>query len=113
MIEACSHVGVAVSSRTRVEDLSLGQRQRVEIARAIITDARFLILDEPTSVLTPLERESFFRLLRALVDGGVGVVLVTHHIDEALEHSDRVTVLRAGRVWESQVRRRTRWIVGR
>lgn len=63
-----------------------------------MSDARFLILDEPTSVLSPQEKDTFFTLLKSLASEGLGIVVVTHHIGDALGHTERVTVLRAGKV---------------
>ena len=82
----------------RVSNLSLGQRQRVEIVHALARGSRMLLLDEPTSILTPAEANDLFAALRALTATGVGVVIVTHKLDEALAISDRITVLRRGRV---------------
>ena len=80
-----------------VEDLGVGDRQRVEILKALLRDPPVLVLDEPTAVLTPAEVESLFGLLRELADEGRAVVLVAHKIDEVLAVADRVTVLRGGR----------------
>jgi simple sugar transport system ATP-binding protein len=89
--------GLDVSPRTEVRHLALGQRQRVEIIKVLFRGSRVLLLDEPTSVLTPGEVASLLDLLRALRGQGVAVVLITHKLGEALAVSDRVTILRAGR----------------
>ncbi len=89
--------GLDVSPRTEIRHLSLGQRQRVEIAKVLLRGTRVLLLDEPTSVLTPVEVEGLLDILRRLRGRGVAVVIITHKLDEALAVSDRVTVLRAGR----------------
>jgi simple sugar transport system ATP-binding protein len=89
--------GLDVSPRTEIRHLALGQRQRVEIIKVLFRGTRVLLLDEPTSVLTPVEVTSLLDLLRRLRDQGVAVVLITHKLGEALAVSDRVTVLRAGR----------------
>jgi general nucleoside transport system ATP-binding protein len=89
--------GLDVSPRTEVRHLALGQRQRVEIIKVLFRGTRVLLLDEPTSVLTPGEVASLLDLLRRLRDQGVAVVLITHKLGEALAVSDRVTILRAGR----------------
>ncbi len=89
--------GLDVSPQTEIRHLGLGQRQRVEIIKALLRGSRVLLLDEPTSVLTPGEVESLLDLLRRLRSQGVAVVLITHKLGEALAVSDRVTVLRAGR----------------
>ncbi|MFN8593035.1 MAG: ABC transporter ATP-binding protein [Thermomicrobiales bacterium] len=89
--------GLDVSPRTEVRNLALGQRQRVEIIKVLLRGSRVLLLDEPTSVLTPGEIASLLDLLRRLRDQDVAVVLITHKLGEALAVSDRVTILRAGR----------------
>ena len=90
--------GLAVDPKAKVWQLSVGQQQRVEILKALYRDARILIMDEPTSVLTPQEVEQLFSTLRTLVDGGLTIVFITHKLDEVMRVSDRVTVLRQGRV---------------
>jgi simple sugar transport system ATP-binding protein len=85
------------SPRTEVRYLSLGQRQRIEIIKVLFRGSRVLLLDEPTSVLTPVEVEGLFTILLRLKEEGVAVVLITHKLEEALEISDRVTILRQGR----------------
>ncbi len=82
---------------TQVRHLSIGQRQRVEIIKVLFRGTRVLLLDEPTSVLTPSEVEGLFRILRRLREQGVSVVIITHKLEEALDVSDRVTILRGGR----------------
>jgi simple sugar transport system ATP-binding protein len=98
LIQAGARLGFTLDPRARVERLTPGDRQRVEIARALMSEARFLILDEPTAVLSPQEKETFFALLKRLASDGLGIVVVTHHIGDALRHAERVTVLRAGKV---------------
>lgn len=78
--------------------LTLDERQRVEIVKALVRGSRLLLLDEPTSILSPGEIDDFFAALRHLAGQGVGIVIVTHKLDEALAISDRITVLRRGRV---------------
>jgi simple sugar transport system ATP-binding protein len=90
--------GLVVDPGARVEDLSVGAQQRVEILKALYRDARILILDEPTAVLTPQETEALFGVLRRLAAEGGGIVFITHKLHEALEVADRITVLRRGRV---------------
>lgn len=82
---------------TEVRHLSLGQRQRIEIIKVLFRGTRVLLLDEPTSVLTPVEVEGLFAILRRLREQNVAVVIITHKLDEALDLSDRITVLRQGR----------------
>ena len=83
--------------RRVVESLSVGAQQRVEIVKALVRDARVLILDEPTAVLAPAESAELLRWLRAFADAGNAVVLITHKLREALSVADDVTVLRRGR----------------
>jgi general nucleoside transport system ATP-binding protein len=89
--------GLDVSPHTEIRHLALGQRQRVEIIKVLVRGSRVLLLDEPTSVLTPGEVTSLLDLLRRLRDQGIAVVLITHKLGEALAVSDRVTILRGGR----------------
>jgi erythritol transport system ATP-binding protein len=84
--------------RTDVADLRLGQQQLVEIARALLQEARVLIMDEPTSALSATEVEVLFTVVRDLTRQGVAVVYISHHLDEALEIADDVVVLRDGAV---------------
>ncbi|GIW03870.1 MAG: ABC transporter [Thermomicrobiales bacterium] len=88
---------LTVSPHTEIRHLSLGQRQRVEIIKVLYRGSRVLLLDEPTSVLTPVEVEGLFGILRRLRESGVAVALITHKLGEALEISDRITILRQGR----------------
>jgi general nucleoside transport system ATP-binding protein len=90
--------GLAVDPDARVRDLPVGVLQRVEILKALFRGARILILDEPTGVLTPQETEALFRVLASLKARGVTVLLITHKLKEILAVTDRVTVMRAGRV---------------
>ena len=89
--------GLDVSPHTEIRHLALGQRQRVEIIKVLFRGSRVLLLDEPTSVLTPGEVTSLLDLLRRLRDQGIAVVLITHKLGEALAVSNRVTILRNGR----------------
>ena len=88
---------LAVDPDAAVGQLSVGVRQRVEILKALYRDARVLILDEPTAVLTPPERDALFGVLRRLAAGGRTVLFVTHKLNEATAITDRVTILRDGR----------------
>ena len=85
-----------VSPHCAVEDLQIGERQRVEMARLLGRDAEIVILDEPTATLTDAEIERVFETIRAVVAGGAGVIFVSHRLDEILSLCDRVTVLRDG-----------------
>ncbi len=80
-----------------IEDLSVGQQQKVELLKALYRDADFLILDEPTGVLTPQEIEDFFGILRLMKSNGKTIVIITHKLDEVLAISDEVTVMRDGK----------------
>jgi simple sugar transport system ATP-binding protein len=88
---------IAVDPRARIWQLSLGEQQRVEILKALYRQARILILDEPTAVLTPQEADSLFETLRVMADEGRTVVFISHKLHEVKAVSDRVTVLRGGR----------------
>ncbi len=87
-----------VDATARVADLSPGEKQRVEIIRALLGGAQVLILDEPTSVLTPQEASGLFRVMRELRADGRSLIFISHKLDEVLDVADRVTVLRRGRV---------------
>jgi simple sugar transport system ATP-binding protein len=89
---------LAVDPRATIENLSVGQQQRVELLKALYRRARLLILDEPTAVLTPQEVEEFFAILRRMREQGKTVVIITHKLSEVLAISDDVTVMRDGRV---------------
>jgi simple sugar transport system ATP-binding protein len=95
-----------------IADLSLGERQLVEIARALVPGPRYLLLDEPTSILTTEETERLFVIMRDLRRSGTSVVLVTHKLHEALEVCDRIVVLRRGSAVDSQVRTAMSWPEG-
>jgi len=117
--ELAQRYGLAVDPRARIEDLSAGEQQRVEILKALVRGADILVLDEPTSVLTPQEARMLFSVLRRMREDGHGVVFITHKLDEVMEVSDRVTVLRRGRVVgtlptaEADPRSLARMMVGR
>jgi general nucleoside transport system ATP-binding protein len=90
--------GLALDPAAEVGSLPIGVQQRVEILKLLYRDARILILDEPTAVLTPMEKDRLFGVLRKLRDDGRSVVLVTHKLTEIMEIADRVTVMRNGQV---------------
>jgi simple sugar transport system ATP-binding protein len=94
--EAGEQYGLAVHPRATVRDLSIGERQRVEILKVLLTGARLVILDEPTSVLAPQEVDDLFEGLRALKADGLSVVVITHKLAETRSIADRVTILRGG-----------------
>ncbi|MFN2599168.1 MAG: ABC transporter ATP-binding protein [Pyrinomonadaceae bacterium] len=89
---------LSVNPNAIVGNLSVGQQQRVELLKALYREARILILDEPTAVLTPQEVEEFFAILRGMREQGKTVVIITHKLSEVLAISDEVTVMRDGRV---------------
>ena len=80
-----------------IEDLSVGQQQRVELLKALYRDAELLILDEPTAVLSPQEVDEFFTILRRMKEQGKTIIIITHKLDEVLAISDEVTVMRDGK----------------
>ncbi len=93
-----SEFGLEVDPEATVEDLPVGVQQRVEILKALHRDARVLILDEPTSVLTPQETEALFRIIRSLAKAGRSILFITHKLKEVLAVADRITVMRLGKV---------------
>ena len=90
--------GFDINPTMCVEELSVGQQQRVEVLKALYRGARILILDEPTAVLTPQEVEEFFKILRAMREQGKTIIIITHKLAEVLALSDNVTVMRDGQV---------------
>lgn len=96
--ESAERFGLEVDPGAKVRDLSIGERQRVEICKVLMTGARLLILDEPTSVLAPQEVNGLFESIRVLQDQGMSVALITHKLPEARQIASRVTVLRGGKV---------------
>src|SRR5947209_10018812 len=89
-------LGLAVDPRTKARDLSVAQQQVVEIARALSTNARVLIMDEPTSSLTLREVEDLFAIVRQLRQAGTAIVFISHRLEELFALADRVTILRDG-----------------
>ena len=96
--EIATRFGLAVDPGARVGALSVGERQRVEIIKALYRGARVLILDEPTAVLTPQEVDSLFGTLAQLIADGLSVVFISHKLDEVMRVSHRVAVLRGGKL---------------
>lgn len=90
--------GIAIDPDARVSELSMGERQRVEIIKLLARDASLLILDEPTAVLTPGESEILFTILKALAAEGRAIIVITHKLEEVLAHADTISVLRRGRL---------------
>jgi len=97
VVELSRRYGLAVDPRARIWQLSVGEQQRVEILKALYKDARILILDEPTAVLTPQEAEALFETIRAMASDGRTVIFISHKLYEVKAVADRVTVLRRGR----------------
>jgi simple sugar transport system ATP-binding protein len=98
LLRTARRFGLRVDPDARAGTLSVGERQRVEILKALYRDARILILDEPTSVLTPQETEALFATLGRFVADGLSIVFISHKLDEVLRVSNRIAVLRAGRL---------------
>jgi len=96
--EQAQGYGFKVDARKRIDDLSVGEQQRVEILKALFRGVDVLILDEPTAVLTPAETNDLFENLRALKDDGKTIVFISHKLDEVLDIADRITVLRRGKI---------------
>src|SRR5215212_6381833 len=96
-VEALSkETGLAVTADRRVSELSVGEAQRVEIVKTLFRGAKILVLDEPTAVLSPPEVKDLWTVLRRLRNAGDTIVLITHRLDEVMDLSDTITVMRAG-----------------
>src|SRR5437868_128347 len=110
---------LGVNPRAYIEDLSVGQQQRVELLKALYRNAELLILDEPTAVLSPQEVEEFFGILRRMKAQGKTIIIITHKLEEVLAISDEVTVMRDGKAVgnvktaETSAKDLARMIVGR
>lgn len=98
VIELAQKHNLQVDLEAQVRDLPVSSQQRVEILKALYRDARILVLDEPTSVLTPQETEELFEVMRELSASGISIIFVTHKLREVLEIADRITVMRSGKV---------------
>jgi general nucleoside transport system ATP-binding protein len=96
--ELSTHFGLQVDPLARVADLSVGVQQRIEILKLLYRDARLLILDEPSAVLTPQEVEDLFKVLRRLVEEGCTAIFITHKLHEVMAICQRATILRHGKV---------------
>lgn len=94
--QICKKYGLAVSPDKKIYEMSVGEKQTVEILKVLYRGARILILDEPTAVLTPQETATLFDILRNMRNEGCSVIIITHKLGEVMEISDRVTVLRKG-----------------
>jgi len=91
----------AVDPHAKIENITVGQQQRVEIMKALYRNADILILDEPTAVLTPQEAQELFEILRTLKREGISIIFISHKLNEVLEIADRITVLRRGKKVET------------
>jgi simple sugar transport system ATP-binding protein len=96
--EVSKRYGLEVPPDALVADLPVGVQQRVEIVKALMRDAKVLILDEPTAVLTPQETDDLMKVMRTLREGGTSIVFITHKLREVREVADRITVIRRGKV---------------
>jgi ABC-type uncharacterized transport system ATPase subunit len=118
LLEVAGRFGLAVQPDAQVASMSVGERQRVEILKALYRGARILILDEPTAVLTPQEALGLFDTLAQMVAQGLAIVFISHKLDEVLRVSNRIAVLRAGRLVAEAEAATTRqeqlaqWMVG-
>jgi simple sugar transport system ATP-binding protein len=99
--ELAETFGFAIEPDARIQDITVGQQQRVEILKALFRRAEVLILDEPTAVLTPQEAGELFGILRTLTREGLSIIFITHKLNEVLEIADRITVLRRGKLIET------------
>ena len=104
IIEFSAKYGLAVNPDDRVSQLSIGEQQKVEILKLLLSDSQVLILDEPTRVLAPHEVEGLFKVINNLKENGYAIVLIAHKLREVLDCADRITVLRGGRVAGSILR---------
>lgn len=95
-LEISESTGLHVRLDTPTTEMSVGERQRLEILRVLVRGAGALLLDEPTAVLTPAEAENLYELLKRIVRQGTAVAVVTHHLNEVVRYADKVTVLRRG-----------------
>ena len=118
LMATAARFGLAVLPDALVGSLSVGERQRVEILKALYRGARILILDEPTAVLTPAESLALFGVLRQMVTQGLSVIFISHKLGEVLRVSDRIAVLRAGklvaqaRAGDTHENQLAQWMVG-
>ena len=97
ILKLSNELRLGVDPKAYIENLSVGAQQRVELLKALYRDAKLLILDEPTAVLTPQEVEDFFKILRLMKEQGKTIVIITHKLEEVLAISDEVTVMRDGK----------------
>ena len=99
--EISTRFGLAVDPRALIQDITVGQQQRVEILKALYRGADILVLDEPTAVLTPQEAQELFAIVRSLTEQGKSIIFISHKLNEVADIADRVTVLRRGKKIET------------
>ena len=99
--EISDRYGLAVDPHARIDRITVGQQQRVEILKALYREADILVLDEPTAVLTPQEARELFEVIRGLTERGKSIIFISHKLNEVLEIADRITVLRRGKLIET------------
>jgi simple sugar transport system ATP-binding protein len=97
VVEISKRYGLSVNPKALIKDISVGERQRIELLKVLYRNCQVMILDEPTSLLAPQETDALFGVLRVMVDQGLSIVFITHKMREALAIGDRITVLRQGR----------------
>ncbi len=97
LMQISARFGLKVDPDARLGDLSVGEQQRVEILKALYNDARILVLDEPTAVLTNIEAEQMFRTLKDMARQGLSLIFISHKLDEVMSTADRIVVLRGGK----------------
>ena len=98
LLAISARFGLKADPDARLGDLSVGEQQRVEILKALYNDARILVLDEPTAVLTNIEAEQMFRTLKDMAGQGLSLIFISHKLDEVMATADRILVLRGGRL---------------
>ena len=99
--EVMSNYSLDIDLNMYVEDLSVGEKQRVEIIKVLFRGAKILILDEPTAVLVPQEVDELFNNLKNLRENGVTIIFISHKLDEVLEIADQISVMRSGQLIDS------------
>jgi len=98
VLELSKKYGLTIDPAARVQDISVGMQQRVEILKALYRGAQVIILDEPTAVLTPQETKEMFHIMKSLVSQGKSIIFITHKLNEVMETANRATVMRRGKV---------------
>src|SRR5438128_2783581 len=98
VLEISKRFNFAIDPDARIQNITVGQQQRVEILKALYRNADILILDEPTAVLTPQESHELFQILKTLKQEGMSIIFISHKLNEVLEIADRITVLRRGKM---------------